>query len=186
MGGSGNDVLIGGLGADVLNGGDGSDLLLDNQNSSTKAELLIGGGDKDRIVLGHNDHSTVDIWGGTVDANGDGSADYISLLNSKIGLALSALIHDFEHGKDKIDLTQLRDAGNKAMGLDDLTIATSNGNTSIGFAAGTHTAAGGAVDVKITLLNYTTTLDATDFAFTDTQIPNTLPSIDPWLPYLIA
>ena len=186
MGGSGNDVLIGGLGADVLNGGDGSDLLLDNQNSSTKAELLIGGGDKDRIVLGHNDHSTVDIWGGTVDAKGDGSADSISLLNSKIGLALSALIHDFEHGKDKIDLTQLRDAGNKAMGLDDLTIATSNGNTVIGFVTGTHTAAGGAVDVNITLLNYTTILDATDFAFIDTQIPNTLPSIDPWLPYLIA
>jgi hypothetical protein len=181
-GGEGNDIVIGNAGADTLNGGNGNDLIMDNRGN----DLLVGEAGKDRFVLGYTDHSTVDLWGGNVGATGDATTDCFTLLNSKTGLDMSAIIHDFERGKDRIDLTQLRDADNNALGLDDLVITTTNGNTTVSFASGIHTIAGGAVNVQMVLQGVTSTLNAADFAFTDAQLPSGLPTVDQGLPYLIA
>ncbi len=179
LGSDGYDTLIGNAGNDNLNGGTGNDLIVDNHGNDT----LIGGSDKDRIVLGHNDHSTVDVWGGNFGGTGDAATDVFSLLNSASGLDMSAIIHDFEQGKDRIDLTQLRDAGNSTLNMDDLIITNNGGNTVVSFAAGVHTVAGGAVDVQFTLSGITS-LAATDFAFTNAQLPSGLPSVDPAIPFI--
>jgi hypothetical protein len=144
--------------------------------------LLIGGAGNDRIALAYNDHSTVDIRGGSLSGK-DGSADLITLVGTRGALAFSAMVLDFEVGKDRIDLSQLRDAGNNVMALDDLLISTGGGNTQIGFAAGVHAIDGGSIDVQITLVGVTG-VSASAFSFGAPTLPWGLAALDTALGYL--
>jgi Ca2+-binding RTX toxin-like protein len=181
-GGSGNDLLVGGAGQDALDGGKGNDLLLGSQGLPSGRELFVGGTGNDRIALAYNDHSAVDIRGGSLSGK-DGSADLITLVGTRGALAFSAMVLDFEVGKDRIDLSQLRDAGNNVMALDDLLISTGGGNTQIGFAAGVHAIDGGSIDVQITLVGVTG-VSASAFSFGAPTLPWGLAALDTALGYL--
>jgi Ca2+-binding RTX toxin-like protein len=181
-GGNGNDLLVGGAGQDALDGGKGNDLLLGSQGLPSGRELFVGGTGNDRIALAYNDHSAVDIRGGSLSGK-DGSADLITLVGTRGALAFSAMVLDFEVGKDRIDLSQLRDAGNNVMALDDLLISTGGGNTQIGFAAGVHAIDGGSIDVQITLVGVTG-VSASAFSFGAPTLPWGLAALDTALGYL--
>ncbi|WP_413905679.1 beta strand repeat-containing protein [Candidatus Skiveiella danica] len=181
-GGNGNDLLVGGAGQDALDGGKGNDLLLGSQGLPSGRELFVGGTGNDRIALAYNDHSAVDIRGGSLSGK-DGSADLITLVGTRGALAFSATVLDFEVGKDRIDLSQLRDAGNNVMALDDLLISTGGGNTQIGFAAGVHAIDGGSIDVQITLVGVTG-VSASAFSFGAPTLPWGLAALDTALGYL--
>ena len=181
-GGNGNDLLVGGAGQDALDGGKGNDLLLGSQGLPSGRELFVGGTGNDRIALAYNDHSAVDIRGGSLSGK-DGSADLITLVGTRGALAFSATVLDFELGKDRIDLSQLRDAGNNVMALDDLLISTGGGNTQIGFAAGVHAIDGGSIDVQITLVGVTG-VSASAFSFGAPTLPWGLAALDTALGYL--
>ncbi len=181
-GGNGNDLLVGGAGQDALDGGKGNDLLFGSQGLPSGRELFVGGTGNDRIALAYNDHSAVDIRGGSLSGK-DGSADLITLVGTRGALAFSAMVLDFEVGKDRIDLSQLRDAGNNVMALDDLLISTGGGNTQIGFAAGVHAIDGGSIDVQITLVGVTG-VSASAFSFGAPTLPWGLAALDTALGYL--
>jgi Ca2+-binding RTX toxin-like protein len=181
-GGSGNDLLVGGAGQDSLDGGSGNDLLLGSQGVAGGRELYVGGAGSDRIALAHNDGSAVDIRGGSQSGT-DGASDLITLVGTRGALAFLATVLDFEVGKDRIDLSQLRDAGNNVMALDDLIISTSGGNTQIGFAAGVHAVDGGSIDVQITLVGVTG-VSASAFSFGAPTLPWGLATLDSALGYL--
>jgi Ca2+-binding RTX toxin-like protein len=181
-GGSGNDLLVGGAGQDSLDGGSGNDLLLGSQGVAGGHELYVGGAGNDRIALAHNDGSAVDIRGGSQSGT-DGASDLITLVGTRGALAFLATVLDFEVGKDRIDLSQLRDAGNNVMALDDLIISTSGGNTQIGFAAGVHAVDGGSIDVQITLVGVTG-VSASAFSFGAPTLPWGLATLDTALGYL--
>jgi len=180
-GASGDDRLIGGTSNDVLGGGNGNDLLVGNQGLAC-GHALIGGAGNDRLALAYNDHSAVDIRGGSLSGK-DGSADLITLVGTRGALAFSATVLDFEVGKDRIDLSQLRDAGNNVMAFDDLLISTGGGNIQIGFAAGVHTMDGGSIDVQITLVGVTG-VSASAFSLGAPTLPWGLAALDTALGYL--
>jgi hypothetical protein len=174
--------LVGGAGQDSLDGGSGNDLLLGSQGVAGGRELYVGGAGSDRIALAHNDGSAVDIRGGSQSGT-DGASDLITLVGTRGALAFLATVLDFEVGKDRIDLSQLRDAGNNVMALDDLIISTSGGNTQIGFAAGVHAVDGGSIDVQITLVGVTG-VSASAFSFGAPTLPWGLATLDSALGYL--
>ena len=181
-GGNGNDLLVGGAGQDALDGGKGNDLLLGSQGLGSGRELLIGGAGADRFALAYNDHSAVDIRGGSLGGR-DGSADLITLVGTRGALAFSATILDFELGKDRIDLSQLRDAGNNVLALDDLLVTVAGGNAQIGFAAGVHAVDGGSIDVQITLVGFSG-IAASAFSFGAPTLPWGQPALETALAYL--
>jgi Ca2+-binding RTX toxin-like protein len=181
-GGSNNDLLMGGAGQDSLDGGKGNDLLLGTQGASGGREFYMGGTGNDRIALAHNDGSALDIRGGSLSGK-DKAIDIITLIGTRGALAFSASVLDFEVGKDRIDLSQLRDAGNNGLALDDLLISASDGNTQIGFAAGVRCMDGGAVDVQITLVGVAG-VDANAFSFGAPSLAWGIPSLDTALGYL--
>ena len=181
-GGSGNDLLVGGVGQDSLDGGSGNDLLLGSQGVAGGRELYVGGAGSDRIALAHNDGTAMDIRGGSLSGK-DGSADLITLVGTRGALAFSATVLDFEVGKDRIDLSQLRDAGNNVLAMDDLLISTGAGNTQIGFAAGVHAVDGGSIDVQITLIGVTG-VSPSAFSFGAPTLPWGLAALDTALGYL--
>ena len=181
-GGSGNDLLVGGAGVDRLDGGKGNDLLLGSQGVAGLRELYVGGAGNDRIALAHNDGTAMDIRGGSASGK-DGAADLITLVGSRGALAFSATVLDFEVGKDRIDLSQLRDAGNNTMALDDLILTTVGADTRIAFAAGVHAVGGGSVNVEITLVGVTG-IGASAFSFGAPSLAWGIPALDTALAYL--
>ena len=90
---------------------------------------------------------------------------------------------DFEHGKDKIDLSQLLDGSNQTLAMDDLVITLAGGNTEIGFASGVHTLDSSAVTVNLTLVGVAT-VSASDFAFTAPSIAYGIPALDAALGFI--
>ncbi len=183
IGGSGNDLLVGGAGVDTLDGGSGNDLLLVTQGGTGGArELCIGGTGRDRIALAISDGSSVDVRGGS-SSGGDNTTDLISLVGTQGTLSFSAWVLDFEHGKDKIDLSQLLDGSNQTLAMDDLVITLAGGNTEIGFASGVHTLDSSAVTVNLTLVGVAT-VSASDFAFTAPSIAYGIPALDAALGFI--
>ena len=181
-GGSGNDLLVGGAGVDRLDGGKGNDLLLGSHGVAGLRELYVGGAGNDRIALAHNDGTAMDIRGGSASGK-DGAADLITLVGSRGALAFSATVLDFEVGKDRIDLSQLRDAGNNTMALDDLILTTVGADTRIAFSAGVHAVGGGSVNVEITLVGMTG-IGASAFSFGAPSLAWGIPALDTALAYL--
>jgi Ca2+-binding RTX toxin-like protein len=167
---------VGGAGQDTLDGGSGNDLLLVTQGSTSGRELCIGGTGSDRIALALHDGSAIDLRGGSA-TGADGAADVFTLVGTHGALAFSAQLLDFEVGRDHIDLSQLRDAGNHVMGLDDLIFSSSGGNTLVDFAAGVHTTDGNAVDVHLTLVGVGS-VGASSFNFTDPSLGWGTPTLD--------
>ena len=181
-GGSGDDLLVDGAGHDSLAGGDGKDLLLGSAGGPGGTETYIGGAGQDRIALAHSDGSSLEIRGGSA-SGADATGDWITLVGSRGSLSFVASVLDFERGKDRIDLSQLRDAGNAVLGMDDLVIGLVNGHTTVSFASGVHTLANGSVNVTLTLVGVTE-VAATDFSFSAPVLPTGLPALDTALSYL--
>ena len=144
--------------------------------------LYVGGAGNDRIALAHNDGTAMDIRGGSASGK-DGAADLITLVGSRGALAFSATVLDFEVGKDRIDLSQLRDAGNNTMALDDLILTTVGADTRIAFSAGVHAVGGGSVNVEITLVGVTG-IGASAFSFGAPSLAWGIPALDTALAYL--
>ncbi|WOI57445.1 DUF4114 domain-containing protein [Palleronia sp. LCG004] len=91
-GGQGADDIAGGAGCDVLMGGTGSDTL----DGGSDADKIVGGAGSDRLSGGNgNDH----LWGGEWHA--DGAADTFVFERG----SGRDMIHDFEVGVDRIDLS---------------------------------------------------------------------------------
>ncbi len=179
-GGNGADLLAGNGGADRLDGGSGNDMLAD----AFGADTMVGGSGKDRFALAHNDGSTLDLWGGSRESGRDWSADVYTLVGSRGASSLHAVVHDFEAGLDKIDLSQLRNAANAPLTMSDLVIDYAGGNARVGFAAGVQTLTNASVDqAYLTLLNVSA-LSSSSFAMTTTQLPAGTPTIEPVLPLL--
>jgi Ca2+-binding RTX toxin-like protein len=181
-GGSGHDVLVGGAGVDTLDGGDGNDLLLATQGSSSARELYIGGAGNDWMALALNDRSTLDLRGGSA-SGADGAMDTFTLVGTRGALAFAAYLLDFEVGKDRIDLSQLRDSGGNRLGMEDLVLSSSDGNTQIGFAAGVYAVGGGAVDVQLHLVGVAG-VAASSFSFTTPSMSGGLATLDTAFAYL--
>ena len=167
FGGSGNDVLVGASG-DRLDGGEGNDLLL---NGTT----LIGGNGQDRIALALHDDQKVVAYLGRV-GGADGVADLVTVLGGQGALDFDATIRGFESGKDRIDLSQLLDGGNRTLNMDDLLISSLNGNSSIGFQSGVHAVGGGALDVTLTLEGVAS-VSASNFYFSNPALPWGTPAL---------
>ena len=182
LGGSGHDVLLGGAGVDTLNGGEGNDLLLATQGGSSARELYVGGAGNDWMALALNDRSTLELRGGSVDA-ADGAVDTVTLVGTRGALAFSAYWLDFEVGKDRIDLSQLRDSSGNRLGMEDLVISSSNGSTQVGFADGVHAVGGGAVDVQLHLVGVVG-VAASSFSFNTPSMSGGLATLDTAFAYL--
>ncbi|TMM49036.1 sulfatase-like hydrolase/transferase [Qipengyuania marisflavi] len=89
-GGAGNDIIFGSDGNDVLIGGEGDDVMWGDFNNDTYR----GGDGDDTIVFGS----------GTNTASGGPGRDYFYITNTRS----NNIIEDFEHGKDLIDIRDLR------------------------------------------------------------------------------
>lgn len=102
----GPDILIGGAGDNFLYGGAGNDLLVGEGDT----DLLIGGKGKDTL-----------IGGGYLDRmhGGAGRDVFVISNNSLEARPLQDILKDFQIGKDKIDLSGLRDKSD-ALKLSDL------------------------------------------------------------------
>jgi Ca2+-binding RTX toxin-like protein len=143
--GDGNDVVVGLYGNDTISGGDGGDYLFGDtdwavgfgQNSN---DILNGGADDDLIVgdapnlygdtVGGNDivvggTGNDDLWGdGSLFEEAQGGADSF-VFEPDSGLDT---IHDFEVGKDKLDISGYSIAETEFLTLD---IQEIDGNTII-------------------------------------------------------
>jgi Ca2+-binding RTX toxin-like protein len=181
-GGSGNDLIIDTAGQDSLDGGKGNDLLLGLEGVAGARELYVGGAGADRIALALSDGSALDIRGGSLSGK-DRTVDLITLVGTRGALNFSATVLDFELGKDRIDLSQLRDASNKKMALDDLILVSSGGDTTVTFAPGVHTVSGNPVAVEITLVGVTG-VSALAFSFGNPTLAWGIPSLDTGLSML--
>ena len=100
-GGEGADHLEGNAGADRVDGNDGDDVVMggagdDVLSGGAGADKLVGGAGQDRIEGGRGDDH---MWGGEWSA--DGEADTFVFAPG----SGHDMIHDFEAGKDVIDLT---------------------------------------------------------------------------------
>ncbi|GAB5376198.1 MAG: hypothetical protein AcusKO_26600 [Acuticoccus sp.] len=107
FGDDGNDVLDGGDGADTLFGGEGDDLLKGGNGNdhlygggqddySDAGDTLKGGNGSDKFYL---DSVDIHLYLGS-----DNDKDYIKVVE---GMSSYAYVHDFKHGKDKVDLRAL-------------------------------------------------------------------------------
>ncbi|MEY4980375.1 MAG: hypothetical protein RLZZ352_2645, partial [Pseudomonadota bacterium] len=182
LGGSGNDVLVGGAGVDTVDGGSGEDVLLATSGGSNAREAYTGGTGSDWMALALNDGSSLNLRGG--DLNGaDGAVDTFTLVGTRGGLAFTGYLLDFETSKDRIDLSQLRDSDGNRLGMEDLVISSSNGNTQIGFAAGVQAVAGGAVDVQLHLVGVVG-VAASSFSFNTPVMNSGLATLDTAFSYL--
>lgn len=111
-GGRGNDVLYGGAGVDRLRGGTGTDLLDggtgdDYLSGGDDRDTLKGGFGKDQLLGGSGDDKLVGGRGADVLTGGSGKDTfaYESVYDSLNLSGRSDKITDFEHGKDKLDLS---------------------------------------------------------------------------------
>lgn len=101
-GGAGDDYVDGGAGDDVVDGGDGNDTVVGGSGNDTLSDgagsdKVIGGTGADVIHMGAgNDH----IWGGQWSADGASDTFVLSAGSGK------DMVHDFETGHDRIDLSE--------------------------------------------------------------------------------
>lgn len=112
----GDDLLVGGAGYDSLRGEDGNDLLIDRINGS-----LSGGEGDDRIVvlLDNGVHSL----GQTSYVNTGAGADLVTI-SALVGHSGTIRITDFDRtAGDRLDLSELRDAGGNLLDFSDLLAA---------------------------------------------------------------
>jgi len=112
-GNGGPDILIGGAGDNTIYGGDGNDLLVGEGDT----DLLIGGKGNDTLIGG----AYLDRLQG-----GAGRDVFVISNNSLEAHPLQDVIRDFEVGKDRIDLSGLRDRSD-ALKLSDLDLVKYKG-----------------------------------------------------------
>ena len=126
-GGDGNDILVGGMGADTLNGGAGDDIIAgglngDWQTNTFGVETIDGGAgndqlfgsfDSDTIIGGDGDDIIAGNMGGDNLWGGAGADTFLirwagdstsPANNPSLGIDV---IHDFQVGVDKLDLSNL-------------------------------------------------------------------------------
>jgi Ca2+-binding RTX toxin-like protein len=98
-GGAGDDIIMGAAGKDELYGDDGADII----TGGLGVDLIDGGAGDDVITAGWGDD---DLTGGA----GADTFKYLTYLDSMYDESIQSyadLIHDFQTGVDKIDLTAL-------------------------------------------------------------------------------
>ncbi|EGK85781.1 Hemolysin-type calcium-binding region [Microcoleus vaginatus FGP-2] len=150
MGGGGTDTLVTGDGNDVADGGDGDDSV---SGGGDGEDTLMGGDGNDTLMGGTGNHTCI----------GGGGNDVYGLSDSNSGA--SAVISDYEDGKDKFMLTG-------GLNFNSLSFVQVQANTEIRVNNKTL--------VQLSNVN-ATQIDASDFLGVDpqTQTPNQTPTQTP-------
>lgn len=105
-GGNGGDRLYGGTGNDHLDGGDFYDML----DGGAGNDLLIGGGNEDILLGGDGDDTLIGGRGQDDMKAGYGGRDlfvFLSIYDSSTASGRIDRIHDFDSGRDVVDLSAI-------------------------------------------------------------------------------
>ena len=154
VGDSGEDVLVGGKGNDILIGGSGGGRLKGGDDHDT----LYGGNGADWLDGGEGNDILIGGGSGGDRLKGDEGRDTFVFALEEYG---GAVIEDFTKGEDRIDVSALGVAS-----LDELHVYENvrTGDTKL-WASGAGSSGG-----SIVLEDFSGSLDAADFVFTDNPV----------------